>query len=561
MLRPLQPRTSGRHAEPRRLYGDQQAYEQQQGQLRLETARALRQVAATVEPADSDYGDMEDEAPEVLTRPRRGQENIEPWSQQLRDVHPPACSFIAIALPPRSRRSQTLTELSYLQMFLDPTLVDTFVTNTNKFATLRGAVEWTEVTTEEMWRYLAVRIRQGIVKLPTLHMYWQHSYTDRYISELMPRNRFMQLHRYWHISEPVPRGQKQTVVEKVTEFYHQCQRLFDAYYQAGQHFAIDETMIRFQGRSYWITVIKNKPTPVGYKLFTVASEGYLMAFRIYRGKGGYDQPQNVLASTVLELVKPWYNSNRTLFMDNLYTSPTLCDSLLAKGIRSCGTCRPNRAGLPPGIKAERSSLPKDETRVWQRGQLGCLLWNDSKPVLFLSTHLRVDQQTAIPATHHRPGHCRPTAAVDYNYNKGHVDQVDQLRSYNVVQRRTRRSWPALAWWLLDTCISNAYKLWCMDNNKKPGLLHFREQLLEQIAAAYPGQHTRVHPTAPAVVHRGWVGHWPASVEGENVCVHCSQGKRKRKRTQFECKVCRVRLHPDKCFGAYHDRLGIDNVTV
>ena len=248
-------------------------------------------------------------------------------------------------------------------------------------------------------------------------------------------------------------------------------------------------------------------------------------------------------------------------MDSLYTSPLLCDSLLGKGVRSCGTCRPNRAGLPAGIKAERSRLPKGETRVWQRGQLGCLLWNDSKPVLFLSTHLRVDRQTAIPAAHHRPAHCRPTAAVDYNHNKGHVDQVDQLRSYNVVQRRARRSWPALTWWLLDTCISNAYRLWCMDNNKKLGLLRFRERLLEQIAAAHPGQHAHVHPTAPAAVHRGFVGHWPALSPTKRDCVHCSQGRKRRRKTKFVCKVCGVHLHPDHCHGAYHDRQDIDNVTV
>ena len=222
MLREQPRRTSGRNAPPRQLYGDQQAYEQQQARLRLETTRALRQVAATVEPADSDYSDMEDEALPPPKRQRRNQENIPQWSQHLHDVHPPACAFKAQARTPTRTRSDKYTELGYLQLFLDPSLIDIFVKNTNKFAVMREAVEWTDVTTEEMWRYLAVRIRQGIVKLPTLHMYWQKSYRDSYISELSTRDRFMQLHRYFHISEPVPRGQKQTVVEKVADFYHQC---------------------------------------------------------------------------------------------------------------------------------------------------------------------------------------------------------------------------------------------------------------------------------------------------------------------------------------------------
>ena len=89
------------------------------------------------------------------------------------------------------------------------------------------------------------------------------------------------------------------------------------------------------------------PEPIGYKIYTVASDGYLLGFRIFRGTGGYDTPQNVLFHTVMDLVQPLGGANRTLYFDNLYTSPTLCDALLELGIRSCGPCRPNRTGLPP----------------------------------------------------------------------------------------------------------------------------------------------------------------------------------------------------------------------
>jgi len=183
---------------------------------------------------------------------------------------------------------------------------------------------------------------------------------------------------------------------------------------------------------------------VGYKLFTVASDGYMLGFRIYRGKGGYERPHSVLHKTVVDLVEPWTGVNRVLYMDNLYISPALFDHLLHKQTLCCGTCRPNRRDLPISIKEISKRLAKGETATWQRGYLGGVVWNDSKPVIFLSTYRSVDQHTRIPANGHRPAHTRPTVAVDYNYNKGHVDQVDQLRSYYVVQRRGRRTWPALA---------------------------------------------------------------------------------------------------------------------
>ena len=87
-----------------------------------------------------------------------------------------------------------------------------------------------------------------------------------YITQLMTRDRFSQLLRYFHISAPVPAGHRQTVVEKTAPFYHHCQKLFGEYYVPGRDFTVDETMIRFQGRSLWITIIKGKPVPIGFKI-------------------------------------------------------------------------------------------------------------------------------------------------------------------------------------------------------------------------------------------------------------------------------------------------------
>lgn len=553
----LHVRRSTRERAPPRSIVDEMQYRRLQDQNRLEITRAVRAIESTAEPSDSNEEDLPIEAGSE-SEGDDNKENVPPWSAQLSDIHPPQCSAEETVLLPRNRPA---TELGYLQQFIDSELVDTFVTQTNAYATARAVSGWVDVTTEEMWRYLAIRIRQGIVQLPDMHMYWSHEYRDHCIGALMTRDRFVQLHRNFHIVPPVPPGVRQTVVEKTAPFYHKCQQSFQAFYQPGRNLAVDETMIRFQGRSKWITVIKNKPTPEGYKLYTVASNGYLLGFRIFRGRGGYDQPVSVLHHTIIDLVNPWSGAHRWLFFDNLYTSPALCDHLLSIRIHSCGTCRLNRAGLPANIRRYTKRLQKGERNCWQRGQLGCIMWNDSKPVVFLSNQMRVDHLTTIDYTDGRPSIERPTVAVEYNNNKGHVDQVDQLRSYYIVQRRGQRTWPSLAWWLLDTCISNAYKLWCVDKNEKPGLLHFREQLVKQIAAPYPSAHTPVQPTVPPAAQRGFVGHWPKQLDKDGECAHCSGGRKKRRRTVFECKACHVHLHVKDCFGDWHDRLAIDNRTV
>ena len=547
MSQPLQPRRSARTTEPRRHLADEQAWRRQRELEAAEIARAIREAEATVEPSDSDEheladGECSDSEHDEKAHP--ASENTPPWTQRLSDVHYPIYISTPIVQLPRHRPS---TELGFLQCYLDHALITTIVANTNQYSQARQAVGWVDVTTEEMWRYLAVRIRQDIVVLPDLHHYWADEYRDRYCSQMMTRNRFLQLHRYFHIAPPVDRDARQTVVEKTAPFYHQCQRLFKQYYIPGRDFALDETMIRFQGRSAWITVIKGKPVPVGYKLYTVASDGYLLDFRIFRGKGGYNTPHSVLHNTVMDLVDPWKGEHRRLYFDNLYTFSALCDAWLQKSIQSCGTCRTNRRALPPNLKQERGRLGKGELKAWQRGHIGCLLWNDARPVVFLSTHRRIDSLSVIPAASGRPATTRPSVAVDYNYNKGHVDQVDQLRSYYVVQRRGRRTWPALAWWLLDMCISNAYKLWCVETSANVELLHFREQLLRQIAAAYPSPRTPVQPGVPPASHTHTVGHFLEQLHGSRKCKQCSRGRAGGARTQFACDVCRVRLCPAPCF--------------
>ena len=558
MAQPLQVRRSERTREPLRPYADQQAYDRFHAQAVAVVQRAVREAAATIEASDSDEGELpygEGSESEDDEKAQSNQENIAQWTQQLHDIHPPVCTADpTVTLPRRG----LLTQLDYLQCFIDEGLTNTMVTNTNLYAISRQAVAWVPVTTEELWRYLAIRIRQGIVVLPELHHYWEARYRDHYAPGLMSRNRFCELHRYFHIAPPVPRGQRQTIVEKTDPFYHQCQRLFGAFYSPGSNMAIDKSMILLQGRAPWITVIKSKPEPIGYKVYTVASDGYLLGFRIYRGKGGYDTSQNVLHHTVMDLVQPWTGHHRTLYFDNLFASPALCDDLLREKTRSCGTCRPNRSGLPSAIKQTRARLPKGEMRAWQRGQLGCLMWHDAKPVLFLTTHLRPDRVTPLEPSPGHPATSRPTAAVDYNYNKGHVDQVDQVRSYHVVQRRGRRTWPALAWWLLDMCIINAHRLWDLQHNPKTEILQFREHLLDQIAARYPSPHTPVQPTVPVVAQRGFAGHWPELHTTPHVCAQCSGGRRHRRRTVYRCPECDVFLHPAPCFGAYHHRRRIDN---
>ena len=58
MAQPAQVRRSERNREPLRPYADQQAYDRFHAQAVAEVQRAVREAAATIEPSDSDEGEL-----------------------------------------------------------------------------------------------------------------------------------------------------------------------------------------------------------------------------------------------------------------------------------------------------------------------------------------------------------------------------------------------------------------------------------------------------------------------------------------------------------------------
>ena len=527
--------------EYRRLQAADQALMRRLAREPLQYDTASDSHESEGEPEDDPSSDEEVE----------GKENIPPvsaWSRGTNSINSTVCTAHPTVVLPRDR---THTELGYFRCFIADTLIDIFVTNTNAYAQSLAATPPLVTDAPEMWRFIAARIRMGIVQLPETRMYWQAEYRDTIVTQLLTRDRFDLLLRYWPIAAPTPAGDKHTVIEKIAPLYRDCQTTFAAYFLPGRDIAVDESMVRCKGRTSWKTTIKTKPTPTGYKLYTVGSDGYLLGFIIYRGKGGYTTPHAAIHHIVVDLVQPWANCNRVLYMDNLYTSPSLCDDLLRMGIRSCGICRPNRSGLPPRIRKAMKQLNKGEFKSWQRGQLGCLAWHSARLILILSTHHRVDHFVTVTHTDDRPSEVKPQVAVDYNHNKGHVDGVDQMRQYYGLERRVQRTWPSLAWWLLDMSIVNSYALWLVDTHTYTGQLHFREQLVHQIAAQFPTSHTHVQLDVLPDGRMAQHGHWPRHTDERGTCVNCTHGRAGRRTSRFVCELCGVHLCVDGCFKEYH----------
>ena len=158
-----------------------------------------------------------------------GKENIPPvsaWSHGTNSINSTVCTAHPTVVLPRNRAH---TELGYLRCFIADTLINIFVTNTNAYAQSLAATPPFVTDAAEMWRFIAARIRMGIVRLPETRMYWQAEYRDTIVTQLLTRDRFDLLLRYCHIAAPTPAGDKHTVIEKIAPLYRDCQTTFAAY--------------------------------------------------------------------------------------------------------------------------------------------------------------------------------------------------------------------------------------------------------------------------------------------------------------------------------------------
>jgi hypothetical protein len=543
-----QPRSKRSRSQPLR-YEDEQATIHYQQQEDRELQRAL-QASLEYDVDDSSDEDTSivehdsEEEEEEKAEPTPGAE--QGWSKEAAAVVSPRFTS------PSGPQTTASSPLDLFHLYLPIRLLRIIAANTTAYAHSKGLDSSWTTTAEELYRFTAIHICMGIARLPQVHMYWSDTHRHPFISTIMPRNRFIELLRHFHISPPTIASSSSSLLSKVEPLLTELSSSFPAFYHPGQTLTVDEAMVGFKGRSEMKQYIKNKPTKWGYKVWCLASSNYLLAFSVYQGKrssSNISSPHNA----VLSLTHNYQHRNHILYLDRGFTSPALLEELLRRGIRCCGTVRKNRKELPPDLLSSSNHLQQHEYTYRQKGEVGSLAWMDRRLVYILTTHTSPAETTTIERRSKDGTTVQrsvPKAVADYNQHKSGVDTLDQLHSYYSIGRKSKKWWPRLAWWLIDMCIINAYSLYQQKQQVQITQMEFRQQLMEQLVEQYGQEHSNVsrHPSTP---HRHRKrNHWPQQTQEERDCVYCSDRSNQRRQTRVQCELCEVHLCID-CFGLYH----------
>ena len=169
-------------------------------------------------------------------------------------------------------------------------------------------------------------------------------------------NRYMEIKRYLHFVENStlvqPGSPGYDKLGKIRPVLAHLQERFKSVYTPGENIAVDEAMIKFQGRSTLKQYMPKKPTKRGFKVWVLgdSSTGYFSRLEVYTGKKDTGTETGLGARVVLDLTSDFQHRWHRCYFDNFFSSKALLCQLLEVGIYGIGTCRKDRKLFPEELK-------------------------------------------------------------------------------------------------------------------------------------------------------------------------------------------------------------------
>jgi hypothetical protein len=481
---------------------------------------------------------------------------------------------------------------NYFKLYVNNDLIRHLVTQTNLFADQYIAAhpqlaprsdvrEWRETNAAEMEQFLGLVFLMGIIKKPSVDMYWSTDpiYATPLFSCVMTRTRFRLLLRFFHFNDnstaPNPNDPARDRLYKIRPLIDHLFEMFQSVYIPEARISVDESLLLWKGRLIFRQYIPLKRARFGIKIYSVCeTSGYMYRFRVYTGKedqaddiarvlprevATFKKPEKV----VLYLTLPLLDQGYTVFMDNWYTTSQLFSYLHHRKTNACGTVRRNQ--VPPVLRVcELRQV--GSIAAYRSGPLLCLKFKDKKDVHVMTTvHTEETRQIAVrgrrPAGQPQPQRQKPVAVIDYNANMGGVDRHDQMLQPYSAARKSMKWYRKLGIHFLQIALLNAHILYKKDGGGL-NFLKFQHEIIGEMVF-----NDTIHrpDNASLDVIRLTERHFPDKLEPTATwskpqarCRVCSK-KGIRRDVKTFCPDCpnRPGLCVVPCFKLWHTKLQLD----
>ncbi|XP_052379270.1 piggyBac transposable element-derived protein 4-like [Oncorhynchus keta] len=283
----------------------------------------------------------------------------------------------------------------------------------------------------------------------------------------------------------------------IREVWVRWQERLPAFYNPGPEVTVDEQLVPFRGIVHvcvrvcaYVRYIPSKPAKYGIKSWVTcdAKSSYAWKMQVYTGKAAGGGPEkNQGMCVVLDLTTGLSGCNVTC--DNFFTSYELGQWLLERNLTMVGTVRKNKAELPPALfESKGRQVLSSRFAFTPTATLLSYLAKKNKNVLLLST-LHTEAQVSDRRDR------KPALVLDYNCNKGGVDNLDKVVSTYSCRRMTAR-WPLVVFHnILDVSSYNAFVIWMPRKQNK------RRVFLAPLPRALPRPPGQVRGRGVSSAHR------------------------------------------------------------
>ncbi|KAG5900222.1 hypothetical protein JTB14_008104 [Gonioctena quinquepunctata] len=434
---------------------------------------------------------------------------------------------------------------------------------TNLYATQRN--QRVIVTEKDILSFIGIIFFMGYHILPNVESHWStaEDLKVELVAKTMSRNRFQSILSNLHLNDNsiIPNNNTDKLY-KVRPLINSLNSTF-MNYVGEQEMCVDESIIKFKGRSSIKQYNPKKPIKRGYKFWILSDmTGFVKKIEIYQGK---DEEINhkfskytLGARVVLQMTEQDWHKNKIIYFDNYFNSIDLLERLKLEGTLACGTIRRDRKGLPNGMATDKSLKRGDFDHRTSNTGITFYKWKDNRIVTLASNFhgtetVKIKRKLKDGTITYVNG---PEVVEDYNKFMGGVDYHDQLRQCYSIDRRSKKWWHRIFWGCIEITFVNAYVIYKkIRDEPKMTVLAFRREVVKGLCSKSPKfgmklKSTNAGPTPKKrrynysvsdeirLGNRG--NHWPPFVERRGRCEMCS-AQAIQSKPHSTCSTCGVFL--------------------
>ena len=424
---------------------------------------------------------------------------------------------------------------------------------------------WQNVSATEMYTFLAFTMLSGLMGKGQIRDYWSTDplLSTSIFSQYFKRNRYQNILRFLHFANNEDVGSNDRL-KKTKPIINDLKQKFSNCVNPAQNLCIDASLMLWEGRLIFKQYILSKRNRFGVESFCLVDckTKFVLDFIVYTGSNTEYQMTAELGlsgSVAMELMGRYLSKGHHLYVDDWFASSALFEILHRNRTGACGTVRKNRQRLPSLI----IKLKSGEIQYLHTDILLALKWQDKREVHMLSTtHSKtytnsgkVDWKTGQEIR-------KPACIIDYNTNKGAVDQVNMQIAFSECLRKSMKWYKKVFFHLLDIAVYNAFVISKMCGNISLHLSDCRLEIIREILRKHGSQRpsivgrpsTRDYPLRFTARH--FISLIPQiyqSKQPQRRCVVCAFHNI-RHDTSYYCHVCDAPLCVVDCFEDYHTKI-------